>query len=1219
VRRQQRRTSDVAQLIAGFISLLGENNIPMNHHTTTIDGNEAAAYVAFKTNEVIAIYPITPSSSMGESADAWAAVDQKNIWGMTPLVREMQSEGGAAGAVHGTLQTGSLTTTFTSSQGLLLMIPNMFKIAGEQTSTVFHIAARSIATHALSIFGDHSDVMATRSTGWAMLFGNSVQEAMDLALIAQASTLQARVPFLHIFDGFRTSHEVMKIEQLSDEQIRAMIDDKFVQAHRARALTPDHPVMRGTAQNPDVFFQSRERSNPFYLETPQIVTETMNRFAQVTGRQYHLFDYVGAPDAERVIVMMGSGCEAAQETVDALVAAGEKIGLVKVRLYRPFSVADFVATLPSSVKALAVLDRTKEPGSIGEPLYQDIVTGLSESAFDEPAFVTMPRVIGGRYGLSSKEFTPAMCKAVFDELKKAKPKNHFTIGIDDDVTHTSLTVDLTFDTEPKEQVRAMFWGLGADGTVSANKNSIKIIGEETPNYAQGYFVYDSKKSGAMTVSHLRFGDRPIHSTYLIQRANFIAVHQFEFLSSHDVLGPAIDGATLLLNSPHPAAEVWDHLSRPVQEQIIGKRIKVYTIDAYAVAKEKQLGNRINTIMQTCFFAISGVLPGDEAIAKIKESIRKTYGKRGEPVVRQNFAAVDAALEHLHEVSVPAQATSTFVLPPVVSDQAPEFVQNVTAEIIAGRGDLLPVSAFPVDGTYPVGTSQWEKRNIAQDVPVWEPDLCIECGKCMLVCPHATIRAKVCDESDLASAPEGFKHISAKWRELPDKRYTIQVAVEDCTGCRLCVEVCPAKDKSNVSRKSLNMHPQLPLRERERANWDFFLKLPEVDRNGALTFTSVKNVQLLQPLFEFSGACSGCGETPYIKLLTQLFGDRAIIANATGCSSIYGGNLPTTPYTMNREGRGPAWSNSLFEDNAEFGLGMRLALDHQNAYARDLVERLREEVGAELASSLLGSDQSSDAGIKVQREAVAALKEKLESAAKLGAAVPNEARDLLSVSEALVKKSVWIVGGDGWAYDIGYGGLDHVLASGQNVNILVLDTEVYSNTGGQASKSTPLGAVAKFAAGGKTTAKKDLGMGAMRYGNVYVAQVAMGANDTHTVKAFLEAEAHDGPSLIIAYSQCIAHGIDMAKGMHQQKLAVESGHWPLYRYIPKLAAENKNPFQLDSGDPKTPLKDYIYTEGRYRMLQQSDPEVAKFLLGQAEKVVQRRWRQYKQLAAVQMEG
>ena len=1182
--------------------------------TITIDGNEAAAYVAYKTNEVIAIYPITPSSSMGESADAWAAVDQKNIWGMTPLVREMQSEGGAAGAVHGTLQTGSLTTTFTSSQGLLLMIPNMFKIAGEQTSTVFHIAARSVATHALSIFGDHSDVMATRSTGWAMLFANSVQEVMDFALIAQAATLRARVPFLHIFDGFRTSHEVMKIEKLSEDAIRDMIDEQLVRAHRGRALTPDRPVMRGSAQNPDVFFQSRERANSLYLETPAIVAAEMKRFASLTGRHYQLFDYVGAPDAKRVIVQMGSGCETTEETVAALRANGEKVGLLKVRLYRPLSVERLVAALPRSVKAIAVLDRTKEPGSAGEPLYQDVITAIAEEAANCTAdFALRPRVVGGRYGLGSKEFTPAMVKAVFDELNEERPKNHFSVGIVDDLTFTSLPVDANFDTEPEDQVRAMFWGLGADGTVSANKNSIKIIGEETPNYAQGYFVYDSKKSGAMTVSHLRFGAQPIKSTYLIQRANFIAVHQFNFLERYPVLDAAIDGATLLLNSPCEAPEVWEHLPRTVQQTIIDKHIKVYSINANAVAKETQMGNRINTIMQTCFFAISGVLPREEAITRIKESIRKTYGKRGEPVVRQNFAAVDAALEHLHEIPVPAQATSTVESLAAIANNAPEFVRNVTGEIMAGRGDQLPVSAFPLDGTYPVGTSQWEKRNIALEVPVWEPDLCIECGKCVMVCPHATIRAKVCDEIDLANAPEGFKHIPAKWRELPDKLYTIQVGVEDCTGCRLCVEVCPAIDKKDPSRKSLNMHSQLPLRERERANWDFFLNLPEIQKNGHLSFGSVKNVQLLQPLFEFSGACAGCGETPYIKLLTQLFGDHSIIANATGCSSIFGGNLPTTPYTTNREGRGPAWSNSLFEDNAEFGLGMRMALDHQNAYARDLVKRLRDQIGTDLADALLSTDQSSDEGINTERELVTQLK------ANLAGSCEVEARDLLSVADALVKKNVWIVGGDGWAYDIGYGGLDHVLASGQNVNILVLDTEVYSNTGGQASKATPLGAVAKFAAGGKPTAKKDLGITAMRYGNVYTAQVAMGANDTHTVKAFVEAEAHNGPSLIIAYGQCIAHGIDMAKGMHQQKLAVDSGYWPLYRYDPKLSDQNKNPFQLDSHGPRIPLEDYIYTEGRYRMLQQSDPEVAKFLLAQAKKSVNHRWQQYKQMAQMTWEA
>jgi pyruvate-ferredoxin/flavodoxin oxidoreductase len=1173
--------------------------------TLTIDGNEAAAYVAFRTNEVIAIYPITPSSNMGELADAWAAANQKNIWGMTPVVREMQSEGGAAGTVHGTLQAGSLTTTFTASQGLLLMIPNMFKIAGEQTSTVFHIAARSIATHALSIFGDHSDVMAARSTGWAMLFANSVQEVMDFALISQASTLEARVPFLHIFDGFRTSHEVAKILALSDEQIREMMDEKLIQSHRSRALTPDRPVMRGTAQNPDVFFQSRERANGFYLQTPAIVQKTMDRFAALTGRQYRLFEYVGAPDADRVIVMMGSGAESAEETVSALNAKGEKVGLLKIRLFRPFSVADFVAALPTSVTRIAALDRTKEPGSIGEPLYQDVVTALNEGI---SGLTAIPKVIGGRYGLSSKEFTPGMVKGIFDELKKPVAKNHFSVGIEDDLTFSSISYDREFDIEPEDQIRAIFWGLGADGTVSANKNSIKIIGEETPNYAQGYFVYDSKKSGAITVSHLRFGPAPIHSPYLIRRANFIAVHQFSFLNRYDVLEAAVEGTTLLLNSPYSTEETWDQLPSKLQRTIIEKRIKVYVVNASAVAKESQLGNRINTIMQTCFFAISGVVPSDEATAKIKDSIRKTYGKRGEPVIRQNFAAVDAALAHLHQLTIPETVTSTLDIPPVVSPDAPAFVQQVTAEIIAGRGDDLPVSAFPEDGTYPVGTARWEKRNIAQDVPVWEPDLCIECGKCVLVCPHATIRAKVCNEHDLAAAPAGFKTMPAKWREFPDKLYTIQVAVEDCTGCRLCVEVCPAKDKSNVSRKALNMHPQLPIRERERANWDFFLELPEFQMNGTIGPGSVKNVQLLQPLFEFSGACAGCGETPYIKLLTQLFGDRAIIANATGCSSIYGGNLPTTPYTTNPQGRGPAWSNSLFEDNAEFGLGMRMALDHQGAYARDLLERLRTVVGDSLTNSLLRTDQSTDEGINIQRELVAALK------AKLNGGGESETRDLLGVADALVKKSVWIVGGDGWAYDIGYGGLDHVVASGQNVNILVLDTEVYSNTGGQASKATPMGAVAKFASGGKASGKKDLGMMAVRYGNVYVAQVAMGANDTHTLKTFLEAEAHNGPSLIIAYSQCIAHGIDMAKGMHQQKLAVESGYWPLYRYNPQLVNENKNPFQLDSSDPKIPLKDYIYTEGRYRMLQQSDPEVAQFLLGRAQQAVDRRWKEYKEMAS-----
>ena len=920
----------------------------MNRQNVTIDGNEAAAYVAYKTNEVVAIYPITPSSPMGESADAWAAVADVNIWGARPLVREMQSEGGAAGAVHGALQTGSLTTTFTSSQGLLLMIPNMFKIAGEQTSTVFHIAARAIATHALSIFGDHSDVMATRSTGWAMLFANNVQEVMDFALISQVATLETRVPFLHVFDGFRTSHEVLKIEKLTEEDMRSMIDSRLVQQHRERALTPDRPVMRGTAQNPDVFFQSRERANSLYVEAPNKVQQAMNRFAELTGRQYRLFDYVGAPDAERVIVMMGSGSETAEQTIHALQARGEKVGLVKVRLYRPFGSEQLIEALPQGVKTIAVLDRTKEPGGAGEPLYQDVVTAISEAHMSgSAAFKELPRVIGGRYGLGSKEFTPAMVKAIFDETQKAAPKNHFCVGILDDVTFSSLDYDPDFITETPGEVRAVFWGLGSDGTVSANKNSIKIIGEETENYAQGYFVYDSKKAGAMTVSHLRFGPNPIHSSYLIQRANFIAVHQFNFLDRYNVLESAEEGATLLVNCPFPAEETWQHFPRSVQEQIISKKIKLFAINAYTVAKETGMGNRINTIMQTCFFAISGVLPREEAILKIKESIRKTYGKRGDPVINRNFAAVDAALAHLDEISVPDVADSTFDLPMIVPQEAPEFVRNVTAEIIAGRGDNLPVSAFPLDGTYPVGTARWEKRSIAQDVPVWEPDLCIECGKCVMVCPHSTIRAKVLDEQSLNGAPAEFKHMPAKWREMPDKLYTIQVAVEDCTGCRLCVEVCPAKDKSNVSRKALNMHPQRPILERERANWDFFLTLPEVNKSNGIGFNTVKNVQLLQPLFEFSGACAGCGETPYIGLLTRLFGDRAIIANATGCSSIYGGNLPTTPYTSNPEGRGPTWSNSLFEDNAEFGLGMRMALDHQRDYARLLVDRMRTKLESHL--------------------------------------------------------------------------------------------------------------------------------------------------------------------------------------------------------------------------------------------------------------------------------
>ncbi|MFN3979124.1 MAG: pyruvate:ferredoxin (flavodoxin) oxidoreductase [Caldilinea sp.] len=1175
----------------------------------TIDGNEAAAYIAYKTNEVAAIYPITPSSPMGELADAWSAAGMRNIWGSVPTVVELQSEGGAAGAVHGALQTGSLTTTFTASQGLLLMIPNMYKIAGELTSTVFQIAARSLAAQGLSIFGDHSDVMAARSTGWAQLFAGSVQEVMDMALIAQASTLEARVPFLHVFDGFRTSHEVAKIEQLGDEDIRAMIDDELVRAHRARALNPEKPIMRGTAQNPDVYFQARESANPFYLATPGIVQKQMDKFAQLVGRHYHLFDYFGAPDAERVIVIMGSGAEAAHETVDWLNARGEKVGLIKVRLFRPFSVEHFVKALPETVKAIAVLDRTKEPGAAGEPLYQDVLTALAEGMMAGwSPFVRLPKVIGGRYGLSSKEFTPAMVKAIFDELGKAQPKNHFTIGIFDDVTHTSLDYDPAFSTESDEVVRALFWGLGSDGTVGANKNSIKIIGEETDNYAQGYFVYDSKKSGARTVSHLRFGTKPIQSTYLIQKANFIGVHQFGFIERYDVLSAAQEGAVLLLNAPYPVDELWDHLPRIVQQQIIDRKLRVYTIDAYAVAAEQGMAGRINTVMQTCFFAISGVLPREEAIAKIKEAIKKTYGKRGEAVVRRNYAAVDATLANLFEMKVPNEVTSTLELPPPVPAEAPAFVQEVTAMMIKGEGDLLPVSALPVDGTYPTATTQWEKRNIALEVPVWDPDVCIQCGKCVYVCPHAVIRSKLVEPELLADAPEGFLTAASKWREFPDRKYTLQVAVEDCTGCQLCVEVCPAKNKQAVGRKAINMEPQLPLREQGARHWNFFTKLPETPHVDTLKWNNVKNVQLLQPLFEFSGACAGCGETPYLKLISQLYGERSVIANATGCSSIYGGNLPTTPWSVNPEGRGPAWSNSLFEDNAEFGFGMRITLDKQNEYARDLVNRLRDVIGNELADALLSADQSDDAGIAAQRVRVEQLRQALD-----GVNTP-EARDLLSLADKLIWKDVWIVGGDGWAYDIGYGGLDHVLASGRNVNVIVLDTEVYSNTGGQSSKSTPLGAVAKFAASGKRTPKKDIAKMAIDYGYVYVARVAMGANDAQTLRAIQEAASYDGPSLIIAYSHCIAHGINMAKGMDQQKLAVESGHWPLYRYDPRLRAEGKNPFQLDSKAPKIRFREYAMNETRYRMLMQSDPQTAEELMQEADEVIARRWKELEYLAA-----
>jgi pyruvate-ferredoxin/flavodoxin oxidoreductase len=1174
----------------------------------TVDANEAVARVAHRLSEVIAIYPITPSSAMGEWADQWSAQQRPNLWGGVPTVVEMQSEGGAAGALHGALQAGALATTFTASQGLLLMIPNMYKIAGELTPVVFHVAARSIAAQALSIFGDHSDVMATRATGVALLASNSPQEAADLALVAHAATLEARVPFLHFFDGFRTSHEVTKIEELADDDLRALVDDELIRAHRARALTPERPVIRGTAQNPDIYFQAREAANPYYLACPRIVQEAMDRLAARVGRRYHLFDYVGAPDAERVLVLMGSGAEAAHETIERLVAGGAKVGVLKVRLYRPFASELFVRALPPTVRTLAVLDRTKEPGSAGEPLYLDVVAAVSEAAAAGAApFATSPRVIGGRYGLSSKEFTPAMVRAVLDEAARPRPKNHFTIGIHDDVTGTSLEWDPAFSTEDPDTVRAVFYGLGADGTVGANKNSIKIIGEETEHHAQGYFVYDSKKSGSMTVSHLRFGPRPIRSTYLIERATFVACHQFSFLDRIDVLAVAEPGATFLLNSPYGPDVVWDRLPRTVQERILAKRLRLFVIDGHRVARETGMGGRINTIMQTCFFAISGVLPREEAIAAIKHSIEKTYGKRGAPVVEKNFAAVDATLDRLHEVAVPTRVTSTVDLRPAVPAGAPEFVRRVTARLIADEGDRLPVSALPADGTYPTATARWEKRNIALEVPVWDEGLCIQCGKCVLVCPHAVIRAKVYAPEALAGAPATFKTVPARWREFGDARYTLQVSPEDCTGCSLCVEVCPAKDKSEVRHKAINMAPQPPLRAAEAANWEFFLGLPEPDRE-ALNTAQVKDAQLLEPLFEFSGACAGCGETPYLKLLSQLFGDRTLVANATGCSSIYGGNQPTTPWAVNGAGRGPAWANSLFEDNAEFGLGMRLALDTQAAYARELLFRFREALG-DLARELIEADQSTEAGVAAQRERVARLRERLAGS---GA---REARDLASVADALVKKSVWIVGGDGWAYDIGYGGLDHVLASGRNVNVLVLDTEVYSNTGGQMSKATPRGAVAKFAAGGKAVAKKDLALMVMSYGTVYVARVAMGGNDAQTLRAFREAAAFDGPALIIAYSHCIAHGYDLRHGMEQQRAAVLTGHWPLLRYNPALRHEGKNPLQLDSKAPSLPLVKYAYNETRYTMLAHSEPEEARALLAQAQEDVRVRWRLYEHLASM----
>ena len=1179
----------------------------MKRKFKTMDANEAVAHVAYRVSEVIAIYPITPSSAMGEWADQWSSEGLPNAWGSVPHVLEMQSEGGAAGAVHGALQTGSLSTTFTASQGLLLMIPNMNKIAGELTPTAFHVSARTVATHALSIFGDHSDVMFCRTTGWAMLCSNSVQEAMDLALIAHAASLETRIPFLHFFDGFRTSHEVNKIEMLGDDDIRSLINMDRVIEHRQRALSPDHPVLRGTAQNPDVFFQIRETANRFYDDAPAKVQAVMNKFAEVVGRSYRLFEYVGAPDAERVIVVMGSGAEIAHETVEYLNARREKVGLLKVRLYRPFCVKSFMEALPPTVRQIAVLDRTKESGAIGEPLYLDVVGALNEGLkLGYGRLKSAPKIVGGRYGLSSKEFTPAMVKAVYDNLKKPEPKDHFTVGINDDVTHTSLAYDASFSTEPDSVVRALFYGLGADGTVGANKNSIKIIGENTDNYAQGYFVYDSKKSGAMTVSHLRFGPQPIRSSYLVSKSNFVACHQWIFLERYDMLSALVDGGVFLVNSPFGPDEVWDHLPREVQSQLIAKKAKFYVIDAYQVAKDTGMGSRMNTIMQVCFFAISKVLPRDEAIEAIRESIRYTYGRKGEDVVQKNMKAIDETLAHLHEVKIPATVTSKSEIPAAFPG-APKFDREVLGTIYAGRGDELPVSAFSCDGTFPTGTAKWEKRNLALEIPAWDTKICIQCGKCAMVCPHAVIRIKVYDSKELASAPATFKSCDVRDKEFAGMKYTIQVAPEDCTGCGICVDVCPVKNKQETRLKAINMVPQPPLRAPESENWEFFLKIPELDRRRIKTGT-IRQQQIQEPLFEFSGACSGCGETPYLKLVSQLFGDRAIVANATGCSSIYGGNLPTTPWTKNAAGRGPAWSNSLFEDNAEFGLGFRVSVDKQTEFARELLHKLASKIGDELTTAVLDAKQKDEADIFEQRQRIDLLKEKLR---KIDA---PEARQLLAVADMLVKKSVWIVGGDGWAYDIGYGGLDHVLASGRNVNILVLDTEVYSNTGGQASKSTPRGAVAKFAAGGKPGPKKDLGLMAMTYGNVYVASVAMGAKDEHTLKAFLEAEAYDGPSIIIAYSHCIAHGIDMTTAMTDQKVAVDSGQWLLYRFNPERAAIGENPLSLDSRAPTRKVQEYLLQQTRFKMLTKSKPEDAERLWKLAQKDVEKRFQMYEYMAS-----
>lgn len=1173
----------------------------VNAAKAIMDANEATADVAFRASEVCAIYPITPSSPMGEFADQWSAEGRKNLWGAVPHIQEMESEGGAAGAVHGSLQSGALTTTFTASQGLLLMIPNMYKIAGELTSTVFHIAARSLAAQGLSIFGDHSDVMACRATGFAMLFSNSVQEATDMAAIAHAATLESRVPFIHAFDGFRTSHEVNTIELVSDEALRALISDELVHAHRARALNPNRPFIRGTAQNPDVYFQGRESANPYYIKTPAIVSKLMERFAELTGRHYSLFEYHGHPEAEQVVVLMGSGVSVVRGTLDRLASEGRKVGVVTVRLYRPFDAKALLEVIPATVKTIGVLDRTKEPGSAGEPLYQDIVTAVMENMEGgQGKFATLPKIVGGRYGLSSKDFTPAMVCGIFDELAKEQPKRGFTIGINDDVTHLSLSYDSKWISEPESTVRAMFYGLGSDGTVGANKNSIKIIGHDTPNYAQGYFVYDSKKSGGLTVSHLRFGPKPIDAPFLVQSANFIGVHLFEFLETYDVLKQAEEGGVFLLNSPFSKDEVWEQLPCEIQKAILEKKLRFYVIDALSVAQKAGMGNRINTIMQTAFFAISGVLPREEAIAHIKASIEKAYSKKGQEVVAKNWAAVDNSLAALHQVDLTGRVVNGEPRKPVVPAEAPEFVHKVTAVMMAEHGDELPVSAIPDDGTWPSATTQWEKRNIAAYVPSWDPEKCIQCGKCVSVCPHAVIRARLVSPEDAAKAPQGFKLAPAKgFAGYKEHQFTIQVSVEDCTGCTLCAGVCPAKEKA------LTMVPQRPQREEGRRNWKFFMGLPDV--GGDLKRTMIKNVQLLRPLFEFSGACAGCGETPYVKMVSQLFGDRAMIANATGCSSIYGGNLPTTPWCVNSEGRGPAWSNSLFEDNAEFGLGMRIAIDQKAEYARQLLERAKDRLDPEVYEGLMSQEPATAENIAKKRALLAKLEEQVK-----GCDCP-QSKELASVMDALIPRSVWIIGGDGWAYDIGYGGLDHVLAQGKNVNVLVLDTEVYSNTGGQASKATPLGAVARFAAAGKSLPKKDLGLIAMSYGNIYVAQIALGANDAQALKALEEAESYDGPSLIIAYCHCINHGINMAEGLKHQKNAVDCGQWPLYRFDPRLKAQGKPCLQVDYKGPKIPVVDYLSSENRFRQLQKLNPELATKYAEESEAIAHERYAHYMRLA------